>query len=211
MLKYLLIVIGLMPEIGAAAGFPAQGAGHTSCNSLWVERNQIYNVAGLCFNNALGQAVFDNGDCVPGVPSLSKDALNRIAQLERAELRLECAVETFVERIVINGRYGPIRFGKGGVVLGRWPRALAELDVFPRPANRLRRCIVSGLSDTDEGSLALRAGPDVRYPKTGSLYNGNVVSSVSHCMGRWCFSDQVEIDNRQAPLNGWFHVQWCQP
>lgn len=211
MLKYLLITIGLIPGLAFAAGFPVQGSGHTSCKSLWVERNQISNVAGVCFDTALGQAVFDNSDCVPGQPALSEEALNRIAQLERAESRLECHVETAVERVVINGRYGPIRLGKGGVVLGRWPLALAELDVFPRPANRLRTCTVSGLSDTDSGFLALRAGPDVRYPKIGSLYNGNLVASVSHCMGRWCFSDRVEINNRQERLNGWFHVRWCQP
>jgi len=211
MLKYLLIALGLLPNLVMAAGFPVQGSGPTSCESLWLERNQIANVAGACFQSPLGQAVFDNTNCVPGPPALSEDALNRIAQIERAETRAECSIDTSVERVVINGRYGLMRFGKGGVVLGRWPQALAALDVFPRPANRLRTCTVSGLTDDDDGFLAVRAGPDVRYPRLGQLANGDIVSSTSFCMGRWCFADMVQSGNRQERLNGWFHVRWCQP
>jgi len=211
MLKYLLIAMGLLPNLAQAAGFPVQGSGPTSCESLWVERNQIANVAGACFQSPLGQAVFDNGDCVPGPPALSEDALNRIARIERAEARAECRVQTSADSVVINGRYGLMRFGKSGIVLGRWQRALDELDVFPRPANRQRSCTVRGLADDDDGFLALRSGPDVRYPRLGKLFNGNVVVSTSRCEGRWCFADSVRAENRRERRNGWFNVDWCQP
>ena len=211
MLKYLLVIIGLLPVVATAESFPTLGSGRASCESLWIERNQIINVAGYCFETALGQAVFNNGDCAPGSPSMPENALNRIAQIEQAEAGRACDVDAGRGSISVNGRYGLLTFGNGGVTLGRWPQALQELDVFPRDAGRERSCTVSGLSSTADGFLALRSGPDTRYPQIGQLFNGDRVISTSACMGRWCFSDRVQVGNRQERLNGWLHVQWCRP
>lgn len=210
MLKYLIFIMGLLPVSAMAEAFPTLGNSRASCESLWVERNQIFNVAGACFNTALGQSVFDNSDCTPGTPALAETALNRIARLEQAEARRSCEVNTSVGQITVNGRYGPLRFGDGGLTLGRWQGALQQLDVFPRAA-RERNCTVSGLDPNGDGFLALRSGPDVRYPQIGALYNGERVLSSSACMGRWCFADKVEANPRAAPRIGWFHVRWCQP
>lgn len=210
MLKNMLFLIGLAPASAYAASFPVLGTGAESCESLWVERNQINNVAGYCFETTLGQAVFDNGDCVPGNPALSEVALDRLSKIERAEAQRVCDVNTDMGRVSVNGRYGPLPFGEGGVTLGRWPNVLADLDVFPRATSRERGCTVTGLSSTGDGFLALRSGPDVRYTQIGQLFNGDRVGSASQCMGRWCFSDAVQIGNLQEKLNGWFHVQWCR-
>ena len=210
MLKYLIFIMGLLPVSAMAEAFPTLGNSRTSCESLWVERNQILNVAGQCFNTVLGQAVFDNGDCIPGPPALPEAAVNRISRIELAEQGRLCAVNTAQSRITVNGRYGPLRFGEGGVILGRWFGALQKLDVFPQPA-RVRSCTVSGLSPSGDGFLALRSGPDVRYPQIGKMINGERVRSISACMGRWCFADRVEGDNVVDRRNGWFHVRWCQP
>jgi len=211
MLKYLIVALGLLPAMAQAAGFPVLGAGRVSCESLWVERNQIANVAGYCFNSALGQAVFNNADCTPGDPALEETAVDRISRIKRAEEPLNCAVDTGRNSLIVNGRYGELRFGVRGLTLGRWPNALRELDVFPRIIGSERACMVSGLSDADDGFLALRSGPDVRYPQIGALFNGDQVSSKAACMGRWCFSDAIVRGNRRAPLNGWFHTNWCKP
>ena len=210
MLKYLIFIIGLSPVVGVAQSFPFLGSGRESCESLWVERNQIANVAGQCFDTALGQAVFDNGDCTPGEPAMAEAALDRIARIAQAEARLACEVNTGKGNVVINGRYGPLKFGNDGVELGQWPNALRELDVFPQAAGRDRACTVVGLSDDDDGFLALRSGPDVRYPKLGQLANGDRIFSSSACLGRWCFADEVQVGNRRERVNGWFHVRWCQ-
>ena len=210
MLKYLIFIIGLLPIHVMAGAFPTLGNSRANCDSLWVERNQILNVAGQCFNTALGQAVFDNSDCTPGAPALTEAALNRISQIELAEQGRLCAVNTARGQISVNGRYGPLRFGNGGLVLGRWEGALQQLDVFPRAA-RERTCTVSGLDPNGDGFLALRSGPDVRYPQISALYNGERVVSSSACMGRWCFAEAVENGNRVEHRSGWFHVRWCQP
>lgn len=210
MLKYLVMIAGFLPGVALSASFPVLGTGQASCESLWVERNQISNAAGKCFLSVLGQTVFDNGDCVPGEPSLSETALDRISQLSRAEDRLNCAIRTDSDRVSINGRYGKLHFGRGGIIMGRWPEALQNLDVFPRAVKRVRTCTVSGLSSSGDSALALRTGPDVRYPQIGQLIEGSQISSTSACMGRWCYADTVLIGRRQEPLNGWFHVNWCQ-
>ncbi len=209
MLKYLLFAMGLLPVMAHAQAFPSLGSSRTSCESLWVERNQILNVAGYCFDTALGQAVFDNADCTPGQPALPETALNRIARLQQAEEQRACEINTSAGQITVNGRYGPLRFGNGGLTLGRWPGALQKLDVFPQDAGRARSCTVTGLSA--DGFLALRSGPDVRYPQIGQLANGERVMSSSACMGRWCFADEVQNGTRVERRNGWFHVRWCQP
>ncbi len=211
MLKYLLFTIGLLPVSALSQAFPSLGSSRTSCESLWVERNQILNVAGYCFDTALGQAVFDNADCIPGQPALPEAALNRISRLQQAEERRSCEVNTGRGQITVNGRYGPLRFGNGGLTLGRWAAALQQLDVFPQSTGRVRSCTVSGLSANGDGFLALRSGPDVRYPQIGQLINGERVSSTSACLGRWCFADTVQSGNRKERRNGWFHVRWCQP
>lgn len=211
MLKYLIFIIGLAPTLSMAQGFPALGTGRTSCESLWIERNQILNAAGYCFDTHLGLAVFDNSDCTPGMPALPEAALNQIADIELAEVGRLCEVNTDTSQISVNGRYGPLRFGTGGITLGLWPDVLQNLDVFPQITGRVRSCTVSGLSAQGDNFLALRSGPDTRYPQIGQLINGERVFSTSACMGRWCFADSVQNGNRQELRNGWFHVQWCQP
>ena len=211
MLKYWLFIIGLMPSIGVAEDFPSLGTGRATCDSLWVERNQILNVAGYCFETPLGQAIFDNADCSLGTPALSEASLNRIARLEQAEDRRSCEVNTGKTQVTVIGRYGPLRLGANGKSLGRWLGALQRLDVFPDIIGRTRNCTVAGLSSDGDNFLALRSGPDVRYPQIGQMVNGARVSSSSACMGRWCFADSVQTGNIVEPRNGWFHVRWCQP
>lgn len=211
MLKYLLFIIGLSPAVAVADSFPLLGSRATNCESLWIERNQILNISGYCFETALGLSVFDNDDCSPTTPALTEDALNRIARVQALEAQRACDINANMQEISVNGRYGPLRFGKGRIVLGAWPNALEELDVFPQAAGRARSCTVAGLSANGDGFLALRSGPDVRYPQIGALVNGERVVSKSVCMGRWCFADSVSTNGRIERRNGWFHVRWCQP
>ncbi|MCF6271889.1 MAG: YARHG domain-containing protein [Rhodobacteraceae bacterium] len=211
MLKYLVFIIGLSPVAGVSQSFPVLGSGLESCESLWVERNQILNEAGACFSSPLGNAVFDNGDCVPTPPVLSETALNRLAQIGQAEAARQCAINPDRESLTVNGRYGALQFGKNGLTLGRWAGALASLDVFPRRIGRGRSCVVDGLEADGASSLALRSGPDVRYPQIGRLLSGERVFSSAECLGRWCFADEVQGGNRQIASLGWFHVKWCRP
>ena len=211
MLKYVLLIIGVGSVPALSQSFPTLSSGRASCESLWVERNQILNVAGYCFETALGQAVFNNADCAPGMPALTDAALNRISRIEQAEQGRLCEVNTGRVKITINGRYSALRFGDGGITLGRWPDALDKLVVFPRDAGRERACTVTGLAADGDNFLALRNGPDVRYEQIGALTNGERVFSSSICLGRWCFAESVLSGNIRESRVGWFHMRWCTP
>lgn len=211
MLKFLIIIMGFVPIAAMAGNFPLLGSSRSSCDSLWIERNQILNIAGQCFASNLGQAVFDNRDCTPGTPALTDTELDRISLIKLAEEGRLCDINTQATRIAVNARYGTLLFGKGGLTLGQWPWALQNLDVFPEDTGRERSCVVSGLSPEGDNFLALRSGPDVRYPQIGQLLSGERVYSTSACMGRWCFADFVISHNKTDLRNGWFHVRWCRP
>ncbi len=206
----LLVVLALWPGLAGAGSFPVMVNGRASCPALWVERNQILNVAGQCFRTPLGQAVFDNDDCWTTTPELNQKAQSRVAALQAVEARRGCAVDTAQTRISVFGRNGEMRFGQGGTVLGVWPGALRRLDVFPVGTAEAAMCTVSGLNPDGDGFLALRAGPDVRYRQIGRLRNGDRVGHNANCIGAWCFAGSVTRDSNRLGAVGWFHSNWCR-
>jgi hypothetical protein len=64
------------------------------CNDYWFVRNQAFDQAGYCFGSPLGQALFDNSDCLGKNVALSprnQALVNRIADIEK---RGGCNVDT---------------------------------------------------------------------------------------------------------------------
>ena len=64
------------------------------CDDLWFTRNLIMDRAGFCFGSALGQAQFDNRDCIGKNVSIDQQTQNFVAQIQSFERRLECRVNT---------------------------------------------------------------------------------------------------------------------
>lgn len=64
------------------------------CHDLWFTRNALFDRAGYCFGSALGQAVFDNSDCVTRQPALDPAAQAAVAQIKAMEARVGCRVNT---------------------------------------------------------------------------------------------------------------------
>lgn len=64
------------------------------CVDVWFTRNLIMDRAGYCFGSPLGQALFDNSDCIGKsvqVDPASQQLINRITQIEA---QFGCRVNT---------------------------------------------------------------------------------------------------------------------
>ena len=64
------------------------------CNDLWFTRNAIINQAGYCFGSNLGQALFDNSDCIGKEVQLSAQDQATIALIQENERANACRVDT---------------------------------------------------------------------------------------------------------------------
>ena len=100
-------VLGKLDESLAKVGFAP------SCDAYWIERNQLYNLHGRCFNSALGQAVFDNSDCTPVAPDMPQVDIDYALEMRRRETRSGCAVDTTRRTVEVQTMRGPMTIGMG--------------------------------------------------------------------------------------------------
>lgn len=64
------------------------------CHDLWFTRNLVMDRAGYCFGSALGQAQFDNTDCLGKSVSLSPEWQRFVMRLQQEERARGCRVNT---------------------------------------------------------------------------------------------------------------------
>ncbi len=64
------------------------------CHDLWFTRNLVMDRAGYCFGSVLGQAQFDNSDCIGKQVSLAPFWSNFVAQIQTIERTHACRVNT---------------------------------------------------------------------------------------------------------------------
>ncbi len=62
-------------------------------------RNLIMDRAGYCFGSALGQALYDNGDCIGKQVSLSPAQSRQVQNIQRLEAEIGCKVNTGSRRL----------------------------------------------------------------------------------------------------------------
>lgn len=79
-----LLVICLSPSVVAAG----------ACEDLWFTRNLIMDRAGYCFSSPLGQAMFDNSDCIGTQVQLGLPDMDVINRLRSIEAGLACRMNT---------------------------------------------------------------------------------------------------------------------
>ncbi len=84
-MKHLVLIFTLMASPAAA---------YDICDELWFIRNLTFDRAGYCFGSTLGQALFDNANCVTKNPTLSRDAQATVAKLGEMEDWMGCDVDT---------------------------------------------------------------------------------------------------------------------
>ena len=134
MSRVLAILALLLPSSALADG----------CADLWFTRNLIMDRAGYCFGSALGQAVFDNGDCIGKTVPLPAGAADRIAEIRAREVGNTTAASTPARR----GSTSRMRTS------GR-----IRVHVTAGP-----RCPESACIGWRQGITALRAAPRARQP-----------------------------------------------
>ncbi|GAB5447815.1 DUF4453 domain-containing protein [Gymnodinialimonas sp.] len=81
------------------AASPAAAQNSAFCQELWLSRNTVMDQAGQCFQTPLGQAVFDNSDCVPGDIRLNPLDAEIVRMAREMEVWAECRVDTNAERL----------------------------------------------------------------------------------------------------------------
>lgn len=84
----------------AFAASPATAQNSSFCQELWLSRNAVMDRAGQCFDTPLGQAVFDNSDCVEGDIRLTPLDAEITRMAREMEDWAECAVDTEAEQLV---------------------------------------------------------------------------------------------------------------
>ncbi|WP_341862830.1 DUF4453 domain-containing protein [Gymnodinialimonas sp. 57CJ19] len=89
-LSYLLLMLAAAPVAAQDTLF---------CQELWLSRNTVMDRAGQCFRSALGQAVFDNSDCVDTEIRLNPLDAEIVRLAQEAEARAGCAVDIEANRL----------------------------------------------------------------------------------------------------------------
>ena len=70
------------------------GFAQEACDDVWFTRNLHFDRAGYCFGSPLGQAVFDNSNCIGKDVTLAPDAKRQIDEIRRIEALHGCNVDT---------------------------------------------------------------------------------------------------------------------
>ena len=165
---------------------PVTAQNSAFCQELWLSRNTVMDRAGQCFQSPLGQATFDNSDCVPGNVRLNPLDAELVRMAQEVEALAGCRVNT-----------DAVQLDPGAVP-------------FRTRLNTLFTVPVRG--DSEHGchgyrgpSIALHAGISTSTTVIGMLEDGQTFS-LAHwpLRGGWEF---VEVTDRQGtPLAyGWAH------
>lgn len=95
--------------LACAIAAPMALAEGPQCEDWWFARNLILDRAGQCFATPLGQALFDNSDCVAPAEALSPKAADIVAQIRALEAEHACAVDTTRRALDDPGAVAPYR------------------------------------------------------------------------------------------------------
>ena len=124
--------------------------GARECNQLWFMRNLIMDRAGYCFGSALGQSLFDNGDCTGKTVTLSAAQTAQAEQIRALEQEIGCSVNTAATRLDVD-----------------WMAQLRSLRDMPLPDNGAAACTWAG------PEAVLRAGIGGDAPPLRALRAGD--------------------------------------
>lgn len=86
----------------AIAASPAVAQDDAFCQQVWLSRNTVMDRAGQCFSTPLGQAVFDNSDCVDGDIRLNPLDVEIVRLAQEVEQWAGCAVDTDAARLMVD-------------------------------------------------------------------------------------------------------------
>lgn len=149
-----------------------------SCHDLWFTRNLVMDRAGYCFGSVLGQAQFDNSDCIGKSVSLAPFWSDFVAQIQRYERDFACRVNTRQPGLALNDSW--IR------------RRLTQLPI----ADAFESACLGWLGP----QTPLYAGYDGVSPVVGTISPGNYVGFGHLPVGQWTYVTASGPD--YMPLSG---------
>ena len=88
-MKALLQLLALLASLIAVPALAED-----ACDDVWFTRNLHFDRAGYCFGSALGQAIFDNSNCVGQDITLDPRARDQVAKIRELEAYFGCNVDT---------------------------------------------------------------------------------------------------------------------
>lgn len=136
-----------------------------NCDDLWFTRNLVMDRAGYCFGSILGQAQFDNGDCIGKSVSLLPYWSEFVAQVQGLERYHGCRVNTGQPSLAVNDIW--IR------------RLLTQLPI----ADEFESACLGWLGPP----TPLYAGYDGVSPAIGTINPGNYVGFSHLPVGQWSY------------------------
>ena len=156
------------------------------CELPWFARNLIFDQAGYCFGSLLGQATFDNSDCISTDIALSDRDRAAVDHILGLEDYLGCAIDSSAPRLDHQAHFEHLR----------------DADVIPAPVEHESGCI--GYRGPAQ---PLRAAPSDQARVIGELLPGDDISFIFLSEGRW---EYLLIHNESGPIetrrHGWAPV-----
>ncbi|MEP2715978.1 DUF4453 domain-containing protein [Pseudophaeobacter sp.] len=150
------------------------------CEDLWFTRNAIMDRAGYCFGSKLGQAIFDNSDCLGKTVSLSAEDQEMVAELQALEREGDCRVDT----------------SKGSLSL---PDLAQRQALWHLPLRDISESACLGWRGK---SVGLHAGPGKDTPVIGKITPGDTIGYSYLPQGDWDYV-QVFDSNWVFKSAGW--------
>ena len=94
MIRYLLTF--------SCLALPANAQTSAFCQEVWLSRSTILDRAGQCFGTPLGQAVFDNSNCIGEEVRLNPLDADQVRVAQEIEAWAECEVDTNIDHLLPN-------------------------------------------------------------------------------------------------------------
>lgn len=174
-MRFLIVMFAaLMPVTALADG----------CEDLWFTRNLIMDRAGYCFGSKLGQAIFDNADCIGKSVKLTSRASRKVAEIQALERQHQCKVNmrsTSLELIDLDLR--------------------RKLDDLP-----IRDEFESACIGWRQGTTPLYAARDVGSTVVGRITDSDFVSFGHVPVDGWAYVT-VHAENWAMKSGGWLGAE----
>lgn len=177
-MRSLVILLCLL----AAPAAPA--AANDFCDENWFTRNLLFDRAGHCFGSPLGQAVFDNSDCIAADVTLSAEAQAVVDAIKRREARVGCDVDT--SRIALD---------LDDIEIRRKLTVLPIIDEF-----------AMGCIGWREAQTPLHAGPDAGSMVIGRIEPGDSVNVFHVEREGWTYVTARDAEWR-LKSGGWLGME----
>ncbi|MFS4580336.1 DUF4453 domain-containing protein [Phaeobacter sp. C3_T13_0] len=160
---------------------PVPALAQDGCDDLWFTRNLIMDRAGYCFGTALGQSVFDNGDCLGKSVALDPHSNRLVQEIRGLEQYHRCKVDTGRRQLTLDDTH--LR------------RFLVDLPI----RDEFEGACLGWLSEP----VPLYSGHSSGTARIGMIRTGDIVGYAHLQVGSWSYVTTHSSDWR-VKSGGWY-------